>query len=311
MLDIILLLLGLVGLCIGSVTDLQRREVPDFINFGLISLAIGIRLIYAISSNSWLQLIFSISGALLCFGIACIFFYSGQWGGGDAKMLIALGALFATYTPVFFHPIYTVPAFMFAILPMNLIQYILDYNLFFIIYLIINILIAGAVYGTCWSIYLAIKNRPVWWQEVLRQTRTTKIKIIGFLTIVCIVMLLYISTTLQTQILKDLIISLCAIVFFGFILQLTITSVEKSCMIKPMLVEKITEGEWIQKDVFIRGKYVCGPKDLGITEKQIKILKTNKIKSVIVKVGIPFIPAFLLGLIVTVTFGNIFAFILV
>lgn len=311
MLDVILLILGFIGLTVGSVTDLQRREVPDYINFGLIALAIGIRLTYAVVSGDWWQLLFSAIGGILCFGIACIFFYSGQWGGGDAKMLIALGALFATYTPVVFSPTFTLPAFLFAFLPLNVIQYILDYNLTFLFYLIINILIAGAVYGIFWSFVLAIMHRVAWWNEIKKQIATKKMRVLGGSTLACIILLISFTFTMEQVLIRNLFFWLCAIALAGFFLQLAVTAVEKACMIGPMKVGDLTEGEWIVKNIYVKGKYICGPKDLGISEHQIKLLKKNKIKSVIVKIGVPFIPAFLLGFLMTVIWGNIFAFILV
>src|SRR4051812_39246462 len=125
LLSFILFLLGLAGLLIGSVTDLQRREVPDYISFGLIAAAAGIRLLHAIISNDWLQLLIAAIGGLVCFALACLFFYTGQWGGGDAKMLIALGALFATFSPIVASAQYTIPAFLFGWLPLNTIQLLL------------------------------------------------------------------------------------------------------------------------------------------------------------------------------------------
>ncbi|GIU69536.1 MAG: hypothetical protein KatS3mg002_0772 [Candidatus Woesearchaeota archaeon] len=46
-------------------------------------------------------------------------------------------------------------------------------------------------------------------------------------------------------------------------------------------------------------KYITGPKDLGISKEQIELLKKSKIKKVLVKEGIPFIPAFLIAFILT------------
>ena len=81
--------------------------------------------------------------------------------------------------------------------------------------------------------------------------------------------------------------------------------VEETMMIKSMHVSKITEGEWIRKEVKVKGKVICGPKDkLGVSTKQIAELKKHKIKTVTVKQGIPFIPGFLLGYLVIMLVGN-------
>jgi hypothetical protein len=81
-------------------------------------------------------------------------------------------------------------------------------------------------------------------------------------------------------------------------------SVEKGTMVKEVPPSYVTEGDWIDKEIRHKGKYVCGPKDLGITKKQIALLKKYKIKKIPVKYGIPFIPCFLLGYITTLVFGN-------
>ena len=74
--------------------------------------------------------------------------------------------------------------------------------------------------------------------------------------------------------------------------------------------EKLTEGDWIVNDVKVDGKYICGPKDLGIEMQQIKKLialkKRGKIRKVLMKEGIPFVPSFLLAFAVTIFLGNIF-----
>jgi hypothetical protein len=81
-------------------------------------------------------------------------------------------------------------------------------------------------------------------------------------------------------------------------------------MIKKVKPEQLTIGDWIVNDVVVDGKRICGPKDLGIEEKQIKKLlrlkKKNKIKLVIIKEGIPFIPSFLASFIITFIWGNLF-----
>src|SRR3989338_10395029 len=81
------------GLLVGSLTDLKTREVPDLVNFGL--LIIGFCLSFLASLVFWNSSYFisSLLGFALCFLLACIMFYTGQWGGGDAKMLMALGSL--------------------------------------------------------------------------------------------------------------------------------------------------------------------------------------------------------------------------
>ena len=79
-------------------------------------------------------------------------------------------------------------------------------------------------------------------------------------------------------------------------------------MIRWVDPEKLTEGDWVVQDVVIGGKRICGPKDLGLEMRQIKRLirlkKQKKIKKVLIKYGIPFVPSFLIAFIVTFLYGN-------
>ena len=80
---------------------------------------------------------------------------------------------------------------------------------------------------------------------------------------------------------------------------------EKSGMYARVLVSKLTEGDWVAEDIKIKGKLVYSKKSLGITPEQINRLKKAKIRSVIVKTGIKFLIAILIGTAVTIAYGNI------
>ena len=81
-------------------------------------------------------------------------------------------------------------------------------------------------------------------------------------------------------------------------------------MYKQVSVEKLTEGDWIAKDVIIGKKKICGPDDLGATKQHIRQLialkRQKKISNVLIKEGIPFVPSFLIAFVLTYIFGNLF-----
>jgi Flp pilus assembly protein protease CpaA len=62
MIDLLLLLIGLIGLIIGSLTDLKSREVPDWLNYFLIASGLGLRLIYSISTWEWSYFLYGLVG---------------------------------------------------------------------------------------------------------------------------------------------------------------------------------------------------------------------------------------------------------
>ena len=80
-------------------------------------------------------------------------------------------------------------------------------------------------------------------------------------------------------------------------------------MLKYVLPKQLTEGDWIVKEIKIGGKYITGPKDLGIEKKQINKLislyKKKKVNKILIKEGIPFVPSFFIAYVVTLIFGNL------
>ena len=98
-------------------------------------------------------------------------------------------------------------------------------------------------------------------------------------------------------------------------MSIFIKAVEKSAMIHHISPDKLTEGEWIAKDVVVEGKTIASTQDLGVSEQQIEQLRElqqlGKLKTVAIKIGMPFVPAFFLSFILTVLIGHSWLFILV
>ena len=109
----------------------------------------------------------------------------------------------------------------------------------------------------------------------------------------------------QASLLLKIFISTLAIIFFLAVYAwIFMKSIEKISLLKQRSVKDLVEGDWIVKNIFVKGKRIAGPKDLGISKKQIELLKKYKIKKVLVKEGVPFVPSFLLGYIATLALGN-------
>lgn len=279
MLPIVISFIVIIVLIIASITDIKTREVPDWINFSLIPLGIGINLIWSLATNNWNFIIFSLTGFIALFIIALLMFYTGQWGGGDSKMLMGLGALIG-------------------------LELSLDSTL---ISFLINIVIVGSLYGLIWSIILSFKNRKKFIKELKKSTkRITKIRRI---MIVLLIVLLISALFITDAVIKILAILLIVFIYGSFYLFIFIKAIEKSCMLKYVKPTEVTEGDWIAKDIVVNKKYITGPKDLGIEKKQLKKLinyyKKGKIKRVLIKIGIPFVPSFLIAYLITLWIGNV------
>jgi Flp pilus assembly protein protease CpaA len=287
----IILLICLAGLIVGSITDLKTREVPDWINYSLMFAGFGIAIIYTIINQNFQYLIESIIGFGFFFAIALVMYYTGQWGGGDSKMIMGLGALIGITWPItswFNIDFYT-----------NGFPFLLN----FLIYSIV----VGATYGLLWSSVLAIINRKKLIKEFKRLLKTKKIifykKILIAILIVGIISQIFVDKNF-----KIFILTMIMILGITFYLFIYIKSIEKVCMLKMVSPEKLTIGDWIADDVKINGKIICGPDDLGIEEDQIKKLielkKKGKIKEILIKEGIPFVPSFLIAFLITLFFGS-------
>ena len=279
MLPIIISFIVIIVLIIASITDIKTREVPDWINFSLIPLGIGINLIWSLATNNWNFIIFSLTGFIALFIIALLMFYTGQWGGGDSKMLMGLGALIG-------------------------LKLSLDSTL---ISFLINIVIVGSLYGLIWSIIISFKNRKKFIKEVKKSTK--QIIKIRRIMLIWFIILLISALFIKDVAIKILVILLTIFIYASFYLFIFIKAVEKSCMLKYVKPTEVTEGDWIAKKIFVNKKYIAGPKDLGIEKKQLKKLinyyKKGKIKRVLIKIGIPFVPSFLIAYLITLWIGNV------
>lgn len=281
--DPLLLILAGVAIFLAALSDLRTREVPDWLNIGLIFSGIGVRLIFSIMQLDAWPIVIGLAGLGLAVIISYAMFYAGQWGGGDAKLLMGLGAVL-------------------GLDPRHLA------NDSFIAFLV-NALIVGGFYGLLWCIGLAIKHRHAMCAKLsdyVREKRIVRARRIMLASTLLLIGIAFMTPTIVLQ-LTFLMLSFGA--FLLFYLWIFARVVERVAMHKHVDPEKLTEGDWIAYDVVVDGKRICGPKDLGVSKEQIKELiklkKKKLIKTVLIKEGIPFVPSFFIAYIITVLWGSL------
>lgn len=274
--------LSFIVLLIGSLTDLRTREVPDWVNYGLVISGVGLNLLFSVIYGNFSFIINSIIGLLVFFGFSYIMFFAGQWGGGDSKMLMGLGAMISLDVS------FAKPQFLAG---------------FFI-----NMLFAGAIYGLLWSALLAFKNRKKFLGEINKELSRKNIFHARKIMIFFLIFLVMAFFIVRPYYLKILILSFGLLILTTFYIWIFVKAIEKSAMHKLVEPSELTEGDWIVNDIYSGKQYICGPRDLGVDKKQIKKLvelhKKGRIKKVLMKVGIPFVPSFLIAFVVTFLFGN-------
>ena len=267
--DVLLVLAG-VFLFFASWSDLKSREVPDWLSFSLIILGLGGSLSYALLLGEWSRFLYSVLGFLAGVVFGLVMFYTGQWGGGDAKLVMGLGAVFG-----------------------------LSWHHFplLVVFLMLT-MVVGAVYGVLFGFFLAIRNWVVFKKSLKEFVALPKVMAVRKLVVMASLFLVVFGLWLPFPF-RFLVWTLVILGLIGYYLVLMMKVLEKTCMVKQYPVFKLTEGDWIFKEVIIRGKRVWGPKDLGITLEQIATLKKLKAKQVWVKEGVPFVPSFFIAYILT------------
>jgi Flp pilus assembly protein protease CpaA len=282
---IIALIIVLIALAIGTYTDFKTREVPDWVNKGLIAIGIGLSLLFSAIHSNWNYFLGSLAGFAAFFILAIVMYYSGQWGGGDSKMIMGIG----------------------AVIGFNLINFNLRES--FLLIFLFNLLITGAVYGLLWSIALSIKNFKKLVKEFKKTSRKKGVIKIKKLLIIFSLLVLIVILFVNQRSLELILFLLLLFVVTLFYMWIYIKAVENVCMLKYVTPDKLTEGDWIAKNIKVNKKVVAGPKDLGIEKKQInqlvKFYKQRKLKKVLIKEGIPFVPSFFIAYIVSLFFGNL------
>ena len=285
MLEILLLTITITYLVIASISDLKTKEVPDFISYSLIIIALTLRLLYSLTTKDFTYLIQGLIGFAIFVALAFLFYYTKIWGGGDAKLLMGLGAVFPTYPKILLN--YFIP----------------NLNLPFLLILIINILIIGSIYGILWSIILATMNKKQFLKEI--KPIYTKYKLLTSLFLILSILILSSILIIPETKIKLMMLALSIIVLIYPYLIIFTKTIEKSCLIKNTDIGDLTEGDWLAKDVKSNNKVILSKRITEIEKKHIQLLKKHKIKKVLIKQGIPFIPSFLLSVIISLILGSL------
>lgn len=285
--ELILLILAFIVTIIAVISDIKTTEVPDYANYFLIFSAVSLRILYSLATKNW-----SFSSAILVsfpiiFIMASIMYYLKQWGGGDAKLLISLSMALATY-------------------PSFLLNFFSPRNIFaFPITIFTNVLIIGAAYSLVYALIIAVKNRKKFvepFSEVLRNKFKLQISILAII-ILTAALLAFIGVP------KIIIFIISASPMILFYIYVFIKTVEATCLIKRIHVEKLMEGDLILENLVYKNK-IIHKKYQELTRKQLELIKKTNIKNVKIKQGIIFTPAFLMSLIISLIFGNLFLYLI-
>jgi Flp pilus assembly protein protease CpaA len=259
-----LVLLAGVWLLIASIQDLKKREVPNWLSFSLIIFALAFRLFYSVLSSDLTFFLYGILGFAIFFLLAYVFYYGRVFAGGDAKLLMGLG----------------------AILPLSMFFYS---NLLLLASFILILFFVGSIYGMMYSIVMVLGNRGKFYIEFSRQFRRKRDLI--WVALVFAVLNLFLVLYMQESIL----FLFPLIIFVLPFLFIYAKAIEESCMVKEVKGKDVTIGDWLYEPVKI-GRKVIMPYWEGVSEEDVRLLKKSR-KRIKIKYGIPFVPVFFLAFI--------------
>ena len=279
MLETISFFVALIGSSLAAIYDVKitPTEIPDEIPYAMIGLALVLACI-----QSFLELDYSILMNSLVYGMAFLafgyFMYKlGQWGGGDAKVLAAIGFLSPGLS---------------SIAKKIQFPFALSY--------LVNMFFVGAIYMLAYAFILSLMNRKIF-SEFLRSVKSSSKVILIFSPVLFSLFLLgnwylfnLFGMAIDTQ---SLIVDSFFILLISLILFLVwkfVKAVEEIAFKKRIPVSKLRVG-----DVLLESKVWE-----GITGRELRAIRKSGKKFIWIKSGVCFAPAFPLALLFTVYFGD-------
>jgi Flp pilus assembly protein protease CpaA len=279
MFETISFLIAFIGSSLAAIYDLKitPTEIPDEIPYVMIILALPLACVQSFIESNYTPLAWS-----LIYGISFLLFgyfmyRMGQWGGGDAKILAAMGFLSPGLSLIAKNILYTFP-----------LSYLV--NLFFV----------GAVYMLVYAVMLSLTNKKII-SGFLKSMKSSSNTIMISSPILLILFILGnwylfnlfgLTMNISSVLLNSIFLLLLSLAMF--ILWKFVRAVEEFAFKKRIPVSQLKIG-----DVLLESKVWD-----GITGRELRKIKRSGKKYIWIKEGVRFAPAFPLALIFTMLFGD-------
>ncbi|MEM5815149.1 MAG: prepilin peptidase [Candidatus Aenigmatarchaeota archaeon] len=260
------------GLIVASYYDLKTTEIPDKFAYFLLVLSVLLFFLYHLNLRDLETFKKSLVSSLLVSGLAFLMYFFGHWGLGDSFLLSSASFSF------FYSP-----------LKKTFINPQIDY--------LFNVFIVGVFYILLYTFLISFRNKYV--KKSLKEKLKKEGKKIFLFSVFLFVNFSLLSLILLSKILISLVLIPTIFTVGIIVLWIYLKTCEK-LFIKKVSVKKLKIG-----DVLLESKRWD-----GIDRNTIKEIKKKGKKYVYVKSGIAFAPVFLISLILTVFFGNLYLMII-
>ncbi|NCO96837.1 MAG: hypothetical protein COY38_03940 [Candidatus Aenigmarchaeota archaeon CG_4_10_14_0_8_um_filter_37_24] len=268
----ILLLVALGGSALAGAIDLKTTEIPDWIPYAMIGIGVVGNVIKSILVGSYTPILLSVAFGLGFLGFGFLLYYTGQWGGGDAKILSAIGFLLPEFSSA--KSLFPFPLSFF-------------FNVFFV----------GAFYMIFYSFILALFNRKIF-SSFINDFRSKSKELLFLILSVFILITIFVILMSKFIPIFDILVfssSVLALTIFMFTLWRFEKSVENVGFKRKIRLSELKEGDVLDDSKLWE----------GLTKKQVKEIKKSGKKYVVIKDGVRFAPVFAFALLMTIFLGDI------
>lgn len=277
MIEFLLIIVALIGSFVSGAIDLKTTEIPDQIPYAMMIIGVIGNAINSILIGSYWPLLLSFIVGLGFLGVGFLFYYVGQWGGGDAKLLSGIGFLLPTLSA----------------------RYSAKLLMPFPLAFFFNLFLVGALYMIVYALVLSFMNKKIWqvfFHDIKANAKTLFVLnvliTIGLLLFGLIILRNFIVMSLVQMFKAEVIIVLT--IFSLFLIWRFTKTVEDLGFKKKIPVSKLREG-----DILLESKLWE-----GLTAEQVKKIKISSKKHVWIKEGVRFGLAFPLALLFTLFVGD-------
>jgi hypothetical protein len=284
-----------VGVGIASYTDIRNRDVHDIIPLIMVGSALLIRGVLTLATSNPFFLFEGLFTGILFLVFSILMVSLGVWGEGDGTILTAIGVCLGITPIVISNP----NALLFPMVP-----WIFPFTI------ILNIFLSLTVFDIMYMGILILKNKDK--RSVVLQSidfSKTEIGLGLILSILSagfwiVLLLLNILCPLQLLIIGPLIIWI-------FLLGKKIAQVfDEKILWKEVSLKQLRIGDKIRDPVTKDGNVIIPRRQRGLSREDIEIISQGNTShqlqdTLIVRQGIPGIPAILIALVLTLIFGDL------
>ncbi len=223
---------GSIFLLLASWKDFKSREVWDWLSFSFISFGFLLNLFLSLYYSTFFYIVSSLLGFVVAYILSLMLFYLGQWGGGDAKLLMGVGSLLGLN------------------LSMNFREHV-----YFLFGFVLSLILTAWLYALVLILSIYFKNKNYFNNKSKSLFKKPDKKLIIFMSSLLILFFIIISyMSFSTGDFTFLVLNF-VIVFLFFLMYYVmkfLKVIEHFGFIKSRKVKELTPGDWVVDDITIK-----------------------------------------------------------